>query len=601
MYIIDQYTVKKTVTVTTACLLILATVACAREVRHRPGTFDPANHSFPTLGASNERKVEVAWNRFYDTNGLAGILAQLHDAFPDLTRLHSIGQSSQGKDIWCIEITALQVGDPTRKPGMYMHANIHGNEVQTGELLAYTAWYLCHQYGRLDKVTSLLNDRVFYIVPTINPDGRDDWFHRPQTPNSSRTGLVPTDNDRDGQTDEDGPDDLNGDGVITMMRTRDVYASPRSRYKPHPDYPDQLMVRVEPGELGQYCMLGWEGVDNDGDGRINEDGPGGYDMNRNWGYDWQPDYVQGGAHDYPFSHPETRAVAAFVQEHPNIAAAQTFHNTGAMILMGPGREGGTMQRGDERLLSLMADRGAKILPFYRPMVVWKDLYSVWGGEQDWLYGGQGILTFTNELWTRRNLYKTGERPSDEASAEFIDYVLLGDGFVPWQEYDHPTYGKIEIGGFKKEWGRTPPSFLLEEELHRNMAFALYHASMMPLLRIHNIQIETLADGLFKIWVTVENQRLIPTRTAQDARNHINRPDVISIEGNNIDVLSSGRVTNRYFKRVEAVEHRPQRLILNTIEGMSTVTVQFVVKGQGDITITVDSPKGSWLQEKRTLP
>jgi len=57
-------------------------------------------------------------------------------------------------------------------------------------------------------------------------------------------------------------------------------------------------------------------------------------------------------------------------------------------------------------------------------------------------------------------------------------VLLGDGFVPWQEYDHPTYGKIEIGGRKKEWGRIPPSFLLEEELHRNMAFALYHAGMM---------------------------------------------------------------------------------------------------------------------------
>lgn len=243
-----------------------------------------------------------------------------------------------------------------------------------------------------------------------------------------------------------------------------------------------------------------------------------------------------------------------MQKHPNIAAAQTFHNTGAMILTGPGREGGTMQRGDERLLSLMADRGAKILPFYRPMVVWKDLYSVWGGEQDWLYGGQGILTFTNELWTRRNLYKTGQRPSDEASAEFINYVLPGDGFVPWQEYDHPTYGTIEIGGFKKEWGRTPPSFLLEEELHRNMALALYHASMMPLLKTANIQIETLADGLFKIWVTVENQCLIPTRTAQDTRNHINRPDVISIEGDNIDVLSSGRVTNRYFKRVEAFEH-----------------------------------------------
>ncbi|MEZ5001178.1 MAG: hypothetical protein R2727_11340 [Bacteroidales bacterium] len=33
---------------------------------------------------------------------------------------------------------------------------------------------------------------------------------------------------------------------------------------------------------------------------VNEDGPGSYDPNRNWAVDWQPDYVQGGAMDYPF-------------------------------------------------------------------------------------------------------------------------------------------------------------------------------------------------------------------------------------------------------------------------------------------------------------
>ncbi len=601
MLFADQNLKKETLILTVACLSVFATIALAQEIRHQPGAFEPANHSFPTLGATSKRKMEVAWNRFYDHSGLGGILTQLHEAFPELTRLYSIGQSSQGKDLWCIEITALNIGDPARKPGIYLHGNIHGNEVQTGELLAYTAWYLCHQYGRLDKVTSLLDNRVFYIIPTINPDGRDEWLHGPHTSGSSRSGLDPKDNDQDGQADEDGPEDLNGDGFITMMRTRDVYAEPGRRYKPHPDYPDQLMVQAEPDELGQYCLLGWEGIDNDEDGRINEDGPGGYDLNRNWGYDWQPDYIQGGAQDYPFSQSETRAVKTFVLEHPNIAAAQTFHNTGGMILRSPGREGGAIQGQDEQLLAMLSERGAKILPFYRPMIVWKDLYSVWGGEQDWLYAGQGILTFTNELWTRKNLYKENGRPSDTESAEFIDYVLLGDGFLPWQEYDHPTYGKVEIGGFKKEWGRTPPSFLLEEELHRNMAFALYHADMMPLLKMGDIQIEPLADNLFKVWITVENQRLIPTRTAQDTENHINRPDIITLAGKELKVLSSGQVTDRYFKRVQAVEHRPERLVLDAIDGMSSVTVQFVVSGQGDFTITVDSPKGGWLQEKKVLP
>ena len=582
-------------------VLFLATASFGETVDRKPIPLDPAEHAFGALGASHEREVEVAWNRYYDHAGLGAILARLNTAFPDLTRLYSIGQSSQGKDLWCLEVTALSVGEPARKPGMYVHGNIHGNEVQCAEAIAYTAWYLCHQYGRLEKITSLLDERVFYLIPTVNPDGRDYWLHDAHTSSSSRSGLEPRDDDRDGLMDEDGPDDLDGDGVITMMRIKDPHVSGRGRHKPHPDYPEHLTVRARPDELGEYTFLGWEGIDNDGDGQINEDGPGGYDMNRNWGYDWQPEYVQRGSRDYPFSQPETRAVADFVRDHPNIAAAQTYHNSGGVILRSPSREGGAMHAQDNELLELLAEQGARILPHYRPAVTWKDLYTVWGGEKDWFYAGRGILAFTMEFWTRKNLYKTGDNPSDAEQAEFIDHVLLGDGFVPWRPYEHPVYGTIEIGGRRKEWGRVPPSFLLEEELHRNMAFALYHADAMPLLKIRDVQIETLDADLFKVWVTVENQRLIPTRVAQDVQHDINPPDIISIRGDHIKVLSGGRVTDRFFRRAEAVEHRPHRIAVDTIAGLSTVTVQFVVSGGGEATITVDSAKGGVLEETRTLP
>jgi hypothetical protein len=324
-------------------------------------------------------------------------------------------------------------------------------------------------------------------------------------------------------------------------------------------------------------------------------------MNRNWAYDWQPNYIQYGAKEFPFSQPETRAVSEFVLAHLNIAAAQSYHNSGGMILRTPGREGGAMRSRDDRVLRLIAERGEKIIPFYRSMIIWKDLYTTWGSELDWLYGGRGILSFTNELWTSRNLYKTQDSPSDEQQAEFVEYVLMGDGLVPWQEYDHPTYGKIEIGGRKKEWGRVPPSFLLEEELHRNMAFTLYHAEMMPLLKIHEIEIEKLDENLFKIWVTVENQHLIPTRTAQDVLHHISPPDIISIKGNDIKVLSAGRVTDKYFKRVQPVKHRPERVEISSIDGMDSVIVQFVVGGKGRFTITVDSAKGGVLTTNQLLP
>lgn len=554
-------------------------------------------HSFPAIGMTEQRLVDVAWNRFYDCAGLERILRQLNQAFPDLTRLVSLGQSVGGRTLWCLEVTAFNHGKAQRKPGMYIDGNIHGNEVQGGEAVLYTAWYLCHQYGKLDRITNLLDDRIFYLVPTINPDGRDSWLHRAHSAHSSRTGVAPTDNDRDGLIDEDDADDLNGDGQITQMRIRD----PHGRYKPHPDFPETLMVRVKPGEPGQYTLLGQEGIDNDQDGRINEDGVGGYDMNRNWAFDWQPNYVQRGAGDYPFCVPETRAVAKFVMAHPNIAAAQSYHNTGGMILQGPGRPGGKVHSADAQVLSTIAERGEKILPYYRSLVIFSDLYPAWGSELDWFYGASGVLCYSNEMWTRKNLYKTGGNSSSEESTEFIKYVLMEDGLIPWEPYDHPTYGRIEIGGTPKHWGRVPPSFLLEEELHRNMAFTLFHAHMMPLVELTDVVITPLSQDLYKVWVTVENKRIMATRTQQAIANHMHAPDRIRLEGDAIKVLSSGVIKDRFFKEIAPVKHRPECVRLDSIQGMSAARVQFIVTGTGQFTLTYDSVKAGLLTVDKTLP
>jgi hypothetical protein len=61
------------------------------------------------------------------------------------------------------------------------------------------------------------------------------------------------------------------------------------------------MIQVGADEEGDYEMLGYEGVDNDLDGQVNEDGEGFYDPNRDWAWNWQPNYIQGGAFKYPFS------------------------------------------------------------------------------------------------------------------------------------------------------------------------------------------------------------------------------------------------------------------------------------------------------------
>ena len=52
-----------------------------------------------------------------------------------------------------------------------------------------------------------------------------------------------------------------------------------------------------------------------------------------------------------------------------------------------------MRGRDDAVFRLLAERGEKMLPFYRSMVVWKDLYTTWGGEFDWTYNARGILSF----------------------------------------------------------------------------------------------------------------------------------------------------------------------------------------------------------------
>lgn len=579
--------------------MVAAALAVELGVRARAPTNEVIGmaNAYPALGSGFARKVEVTWNRYYDTQGLESILRRLNEAFPELTKLYSLGKSYAGRDLWCLEVTSPKGLDANRKPGMYIDGNIHGNEVQGSEVVAYTAWYLCHQYGRLDSVTDLLDHNVFYLVPTINPDGRDRWLQGPNTASSSRSGVVPQDDDGDGVADEDDYDDLDGDGSITQMRIKD----PNGRWKPDPQFPEYLMIRAGPDEPGEYTLLGFEGVDNDGDGRVNEDPVGGYDANRNWGFDWQPNYIQNGAREYPFSLPETRAVSEFILKHPNIAAAQSYHNNGGMILHGPGREGGVSQPGDDQVMQAIGRRGEQILPYYRSMVIYKDLYTVWGGELDWLYGSRGVLGFTCEIWNDRNLFKTNANASLAEQTEFMKYVLMTEGLVAWHSFDHPTYGKIEIGGRKKMWGRTPVSFLLEEECHRNMAFTLYHAGQLPRVRVAETKVEKIGAGLHRVMVRVANARMIPTRTELDVKNHISPPDTLSLGGPGVKVLSAGVMTDPFFRKVEPVKRRPERVELDAVPGMGEVRVQFIVSGSGAYKVTLDSAHGGPAAAEGALP
>ncbi|HEY0783930.1 MAG TPA: M14 family metallopeptidase [Thermoanaerobaculia bacterium] len=577
-----------------AALSVLPTLAYAASAAPTPTSTLPPLHGKPIVAVGNA--PEPRFNRVHPYEEIADLLKAYAAAYPKWTRLESLGKSIQGRDMWMITVQNSATGPELAKPAMYIDGNIHANEVQGAETALYTVDFLLKNYGKLDRVTDLLDRAVFYVLPVVNPDGRALWFGGPSDPNYPRTVMVPVDDDRDGKVDEDGPDDLDGDGLITEMRKKVPLGQGTHRLDPKDP---RILVPVAPGELGDYLDLGPEGIDNDGDGQINEDGPGYVDPNRTGGYYWQPPYVQNGAGNYPLAIPETRSIALWALKHPNLAAVQSYHNNGKLILRGPdAKEDPPYPPGDIRVYDLIGKEGEKMLPGYKYQISWKDLYPVHGSTTGHFYGVHGVIAFTNELYDEPADFNKDGVVSDEERMKFNDLLTLGRQFVPWHPYHHPQYGDIEIGGFRKDVGRVPEGWLLEEETHRNNAFALLHAYHMPLLSIGDVTVKKLGSRLYRLEVPVLNERAIPTVTAYARQNKLHRFDLATVEGGK--VLASGVVDDPYLEKVQLQEHRANRLVVPGVPGLGTRLLFFLVEGDGDVTVHYDSLKGGQLMKKVAL-
>ncbi len=559
-------------------------------------------------GSDPQFRVKIDFNRWHDYDELKSDLLRLEEAFPRFLKYSSVGQSYGGRDMMLMTINNPETGPEMGKAAMYIEANIHGNEIQGGEVCLYTVWYLMENYGRIDEVTKLVDERVFYIFPSVNPDGRD--YFMDGTGSGSRTGHVPVDQDNDGLFDEDGPNDLNGNGTIEQIRK---YVPGEGTHRiSHDDY--RILERVPAGETGDWVMLGSEGLDDDGDGRVNEDAIGGYDPNRNWGTGWQPNYIQGGAMDYPFQLPESRAVNDFLLSHPNVAGVQSYHNSGGMILRGPGAEWhGEYPAADVRAYDQLGQQGARMLPYYRYIVLWDSLYTVHGGFIDWTNDGIGALSFSNELWNRGQYFnspdlKRQQQDPDSPIASprdryfFDDHLEFGDQYVEWQEFEHPQYGTVEVGGWKKTFGRVPPRFMNEELAHRNMAFTLYQANEMPLMTMAQPSVERMEGGVFRVRVELTNGKITPTILEQAAQNKVVRPDLLTLAGN-VEVISAGVVQNKFIPGPsEMIDQKDLTRIMfrNGTPGNTTRVVEYLLRGSGNVTIIYSSVKGGTVEQRFSL-
>jgi hypothetical protein len=548
------------------------------------------------IGSPANPKVKMSWDQYHDYAQVTQLGRDLVKAYPNLVKMESVGKSYEGRDLWVLTISDFDSDKVENKPGFYIDGGIHANEMQGVEVAMYTAWYLAESFQTIKFINTLLKEKVFYIVMTISPDGRENFIYKPNNSNSSRSGMRPFDNDGDGLVNEDKLDDLDNDGNIVMMRRK----AKTGRWKVDPKYPSR-MYQVKGDEIGEYEMLGYEGIDNDRDGLVNEDLIGTYDPNRDWGWNWQPNYVQNGALFYPGTLPETRAIKAFIVNHPNIAGAQSYHNYGGMFLRGPGaaEDDALFAARDIEVYDNIGKLGEKMIPGYNYFVIHKDLYTVYGGEIDFLSLTRGIFTFSNELMTSYKLFNqknTAGRWDNDEFNEFDKYLLFGDGYVEWKAFNHPQFGDIEIGGPKKNYIRNHPGFMIQEDAHRNMAFSLYHAYQTPKLEIVGIETEKLSGDLVAVTATIMNTRIIPTHSQHDVKNKIERPNYISLTGST--VVAGMTVQNEDLNLFTEQKFSPETIAVANIEGMGNVKVRWIIKGNpSGATVKVSSAKGGTVVEK----
>ncbi len=108
---------------------------------------------------------------FHDYPELTAKVTQLTNAHPDISKLISIGQTVEGRDIWAVRISGDLATAPA-KPGIVFMGGHHAREHLSVELpIAYIEFLLQEYKAGNQRIVRLVNSRDIHFIPAVNPDG----------------------------------------------------------------------------------------------------------------------------------------------------------------------------------------------------------------------------------------------------------------------------------------------------------------------------------------------------------------------------------------------------------------------------------------------
>ena len=513
---------------------------------------------------------------------------ELAAQYPNIMRVHSIGKSRGGKDLWVVEITNFATGPGESKPGLWMDGNIHAGETSGRLYLNYFIERMLYTYGKDERTTHLVDTRAFYVMPVFDTDSGDRRLSRhPAWP-----GYI---------EEQQRGRDLNGDRYIAQMRWKENAGDTEYRVTTEGTLPGEGAL---PGEQRR----GFRSRDELTGGR--ELG----DFNRNWSAEWRPE--EPGSGKFPFSVPEVRAVAEFITTHRNIYFTYSIHSGGggrSYIVRPPMNQPYEYMPPEDndfyvRLGAVWSDlsNGGLIENVYYSFLFNTSTLDETGNQKgygdtfvgfmdDWAFMHEGIHSLTPEIngagwdydndgWIRRGEI---ERWHQEEKG--------GQYYLPWLPYQHPELGEVEIGGSIGIPGTLGETAKFHSEIQYD--YLLWIADLSPLIRIRDVSTEANADGTYRVVATVENQGWLSTYvTRQAIKIRRDLPTLASIDVDGGELVGGESTRN--------LGHIPGKFAnIGQFRGSSVAThVEWVVRPTGNdpptVTIAAWAPRGG--RDERTV-
>ena len=500
---------------------------------------------------------------YYRSRPLGKHLMSLAEQNPELVRIESIARSISRRNVWLIEISRGVKQDRKTRPAMLVVAGIEGDDLIGCSTAVSWVDYLLEQYGSDAEVTRLLKTTTIYVIPRLNPDAAEYFFARPRLEIS--LNKKPADDDHDGLIDEDGPEDIDGDRLITWMRVEDA----EGKYMLDPK-DDRLLMKADhlKGEVGAWRYL-TEGTDNDKDQRWNEDGPGGVNFNRNFPYDFKFFGADAGLH--PVSEDETRALADFVVEHPNIGIVVTY---GDVDNLSKTPEGAHPVSRRMPMTAIDADD----VGYYRAM---GEIYraalgldkelegaSAGGSFSDWMYYHRGRLSLAARAWSPATAIEPSKaaEKNDEPNSESDKSRKSADdddnrnekerkelkwfdenapkAFVKWRQVEHLDFPnqRVEVGGYVPFALTNPPAAMIEQVAAKHTDFLTKAAQRLPRIGLRKVKTRHLGRSVYEVKIEVENTGFLPTSLAQGRTTREVHPTRLIVDLDDRYFLSGARFT-----------------------------------------------------------